>query len=177
MKRLFTLILSIYLCVCSLNASPVKANVAIGCYVSVAWGSWENYSTYVSGTYDEFYLHPDSDQPWNYYFKLKIYNYHAPTKEEIKHYKKSGEWVKYVGQIEYAVDDRYPELIDALKKFNRPLMHKDHRSWDHEWKKPMIRKEKIVTVIFIPTKKGPGTINIFIDDIAIGLNLHNCLKK
>lgn len=176
-----TIFLFSFLCISlwmqSFAAGPVNANVSFNSYVSVGWGTWHNVLTCVSGTYGEFYLHPDLDKAWNYYLKVTINNYHKPTKEEIKAYKKNNQWVEYTGTIKYVVDDKYPTLREALMKFNRPLMHNDRNAYDPNWKKPAIRKEVDCRIRFVPKKKGPGTLNIWVDDVCIGLDLNGCLNN
>ncbi len=151
----------------------------IACYmIDNQWGPWNylGYSNYFQtgllqayswelyGSYGDFKLLENSDQPWgDYVFRVKIDNFSKPTQDEIKRHKKNNEPFVYSGTFEYYVSDTRPT---ARSVFSYSCFLKSNHAGV-----TTVKRTARATIKIMPYSRAPQIYNIFFDDVGIALDL------
>lgn len=128
------------------------------------WGQWKESMTlsYSNGYLivkidrGEYVIYKNFDHPSNYVFRVKINNFYIDkNKKSRKEHIKNNEWYEFTGIVEI-----YTDSETFISQFPYVPTHD----------KPEIKSNMFSARIKVePYKKSPKTLNIFFDNVGLGL--------
>lgn len=148
-----------------LTTFAVKGCICLNGY----WGAWTTLSLITgSGYINDFVLYYINVHPSQYFARITISNFTVPSKDEIKYHLKNRCWYEYSGTVEYYVSDAYPTIESILQKGWIYWMDMHPDGYTH-----YVKRTANASIKIAPYKKEPNVVNIFFDNVGIGLQFQD----
>lgn len=146
-----------------------QTEIRVCCRIDGIWNKWETYQLDGGfyGNYQGFFVFSESNKPWGaQLFSFKITDYVEPSDEVKKQHRKSKEWFKYKGIVEYWVSEDYPTVKDILSRFGRLLISSKPSDGSLS-----VKRTAQAEIWIQPYKKHPRVYNFFFDGVGFGIDL------
>ncbi len=159
------IVLTLLILLLPLATFAIRGNI----YLNGYWGTWTNlYLVTGNGYINDFVLYYINDHPSQYFTRITISNFTVPSKDEIKYHLKNNSWYEYSGTVEYYVSDAYPTIESILQKGWIYWMDMHPDGYTH-----YVKRTANASIKIAPYKKEPNVVNIFFDNVGIGIQFQD----